>query len=124
MSKTVLVVDDELCICETLCALLEEEGYHCIRASNGREGLAAADQQKPDLVIVDVMMPLMDGRDMVWAMRANGRYSNVPILMMSAARSAPDHEQTGYDAFLQKPFSIEAVLEQVTRLLNRAVRPS
>jgi CheY-like chemotaxis protein len=121
--KTVLIVDDEPAILETLASVLEDEGYRCLRAEDGKEGLAAVAQERPDLVISDVMMPGLDGREMLRAMRADPQIRDIPVIVMSAARGLPDIDRLDHDAFLPKPFDIDNMLETVARLVGgRAAR--
>ena len=119
--RTVLVVDDEFGTVEVLVAALEDAGYRLLTAANGRRALERLEENKPDLVISDVMMPLMDGAAMVAAMRANPSFRDIPVIMMSAApESALRRRLDSYEAFLRKPFSIPALLEAVHAVFERA----
>lgn len=123
--RTVLVVDDEFGTVEVLVAALEDEGYRVLTAANGRRGLERLEENKPDLVISDFMMPLMDGPTMVAAMRADPAFRGVPVIMMSAApEDALRKHMDGYDAFLRKPFRIPALLQAVAAILARAPGPT
>lgn len=122
--RTVLVVDDEFGTVEVLVAALEDTGYRVLTAANGRRGLERLEENKPDLVISDFMMPLMDGAAMVAAMRANPSFRDIPVIMMSAAPEAALRKRLdGYEAFLRKPFRIGALLEAVRRVFERASAP-
>ncbi len=112
----VLVVDDELAIAETLCDLLDSVGHRAIAAGNGREGVKAFEAEKPELVVSDVMMPQLDGREMVRAIRSTERGKGVPIILMSAARDAGRDATIGHDLFLPKPFDLGVFLGHVERL--------
>jgi two-component system response regulator VicR len=68
--KTILVVDDEYALVESITELLQEEGYRVVSAGNGRDGLAMLQKEKPDLVLVDFMMPIADGKELVGGMRS------------------------------------------------------
>ena len=119
--RTVLVVDDEFGTVEVLVAALEDSGYRVLTAPNGRRALERLEENKPDLVISDFMMPLMDGAAMVMAMRANPSFRDIPVVMMSAAPEAALRKHLdGYDAFLRKPFRIPALLEIVRSVFERA----
>jgi CheY-like chemotaxis protein len=117
--KTILVVDDEYAIVEALAALLADEGYRVVTAMNGHEGLTRLAGDVPDLVLLDVMMPVLDGRAMLKAIRENELWSQIPVVMMSAAPKGSFGPQgtADYDAFLHKPFGVAALLETITRLL-------
>lgn len=119
--RTVLVVDDEFGTVEVLVAALEDEGYRVLTAANGRRALERLEENKPDLVISDFMMPLMDGAALVAAMRANPAFRDIPVVMMSAAPEAALRKRLdGYEAFLRKPFRIPALLEVVRSFFGRA----
>jgi CheY-like chemotaxis protein len=117
--RTVLVVDDEFGTVEVLVAALEDAGYRVLTAANGRRALERLEENKPDLVVSDFMMPLMDGAALVAAMRANPEFQDIPIIMMSAAPEAALRKQLeGYEAFLRKPFRVAALLELIAATLN------
>src|SRR5579885_1072524 len=82
--KTILVVEDEFAIADMLSSLLEDEGYRVILASNGQEGLARLAETRPNTVLCDVMMPIMDGRQLRKTMKADPSFKDVPIVLMSA----------------------------------------
>ena len=116
--KTVLVVDDEDGIVGVLAAILEDAGYRVRTASNGRQALDSVERERPDLVLSDFMMPLVDGAQLGCALRAEPRWANIPVVMMSAV---PEEllraEFDGYAAFLRKPFDIAGLLEAVAGAL-------
>jgi CheY-like chemotaxis protein len=117
--RTVLVIDDEYGIVEVLVLALEDQGYRVLSAADGREGLERLTETRPDLVLLDFMMPRMDGPAMAHAMRADPTYSDIPIVMMSAVGEAPIRSRfTGYAAFLRKPFRIQAALDLVATLIG------
>jgi len=122
--RTVLVVDDEFGTVEVLVAALEDAGFRVLTAPNGRRALERLEENKPDLVISDFMMPLMDGAAMVVAMRANPSFRDIPVVMMSAAPEAALRKHLdGYVAFLRKPFRIPSLLEIVRSVFERAPDP-
>jgi CheY-like chemotaxis protein len=114
--KTILVVEDEWAILEVVVEVLENEGYYCVHAVNGKEGLERLEETKPDLVLLDVMMPVLDGREMLRRLRADPRFQDTPVILMSAGGGIP--EQTGPTTFLQKPFGLDRLLAVVARLLD------
>ena len=117
--RTILVVDDEFGTVEVLVAALEDEGYRVLTAANGRRALERLEENKPDLVISDFMMPLMDGAALVTEMRSNALYRDIPVVMMSAApESALRQHLDGYVAFLRKPFRIPVLLGVVRSTLG------
>jgi CheY-like chemotaxis protein len=117
--KTILIVDDELANAEVLSLILEEEGYRVFCASNGRHGLERIDEVRPDLVMLDYMMPVMDGAAMGAALRSNPQTEHIRILMNSSlSEGAVRAHFGGYDAFLRKPYNIDAALATIARLLD------
>lgn len=117
----VLVVDDEFGTVEVLVAALEDAGYRVLTAANGRRALERIEENKPDLVVSDFMMPLMDGATLVQAMHSNPEYRDIPVIMMSAAPEAALRKHLdGYAAFLRKPFRLQALLELISAIFARA----
>lgn len=111
--KRLLVVDDELAILEALQEVLSSEGYAVSTASNGAEGLLRAAEHPPDLVLLDLMMPVMDGWEMLRRMQEDPQLQRVPVIIMSAGRVSPS-ELNGLH-FLAKPFDLERLLVLVER---------
>ena len=116
--QTILVVDDEFGAIEVVTTALEDEGYRVLSAANGRHGLERLSEGTVDLVVIDFMMPLLDGTAMARAMREDPVHRNIPIIMMSAVGESIVRERfDGYAAFLRKPFRLNALVEAVHRIL-------
>lgn len=121
---TVLVVDDEFGIGELLEALLEDEGHRAITAMNGRHALERMADAKPDLIISDLMMPVMDGAGLLRAIRENPEFRGIPFALMCALPEANITDRiSGYDAFLRKPFKLAEISGMVERLLANRGEP-
>lgn len=119
--KTILIVDDELANAEVLASILSDEGYRVVCAANGRQGLDRVADSHPDLVVLDVMMPVMNGVQMGEALRGDPARTHIKILMSTSLREPAVREQfTAYDAFLRKPFSADAVLRSIQQLIGPA----
>ncbi len=117
--KTILIVDDELGNAEVLSLILEDEGYRVFCAANGRDGLDRVREVNPDLVVLDFMMPVMNGAEMGEALRALPTGGDVKILMNSSLPEASVSERfPAYDAFLRKPYSIDLALKVIEQLLG------
>lgn len=117
--KTILLVEDEFGIAGVLRLILEDEGYRVFVAPNGRQALAQLAANPPDLVVTDLMMPLMDGAELGRAVRADPAHSHIPIVIMSAAlEDALRKRFDGYDVFLRKPFDPPVLLDIIARRLG------
>jgi CheY-like chemotaxis protein len=115
----VLVVDDEVGIVDVVEAILADEGYRIITAFDGKQGLARLSQERPDVILLDLMMPILSGAEMLRAMAAEPAYQRIPVIMMSSLGEDVIAERCkGYAAFLRKPFRAAAVLSAVARVLG------
>ena len=124
-SKTVLLVDDEPTLVATLKYNLEREGYRVVTASDGEKALSAARADRPDLIILDLMLPVMDGLEVCRILR---RETSQPILMLTARGEEVDKVvglELGADDYVTKPFGMRELLARVRALLRRtnAVEP-
>ncbi len=117
--KTILIVDDELDIVEAVKSILEEERYRVLTCGNGREALQCLRQSKPDLAILDIMMPVMNGYETIKAIRQQPQLEGLPILIMSAIHPSVVTREYSWAGFLKKPFSLRELMDQVHRLAPR-----
>jgi len=115
--KTVLVVDDKLSIVTAWKRVLQLEGYRVVTASNGREGLVAANEEKPDLIITDRSMPIMDGVELCRHLKLEREFARIPVILTSADPLDPG-DIAVWDEFWLKPVSIEMLIASVQRLLD------
>jgi DNA-binding response OmpR family regulator len=124
-TKTILLVDDDLDILSALRTILETWGYRVVTAKDGNEGLAAAEREAPDLVLVDMMMPKKSGFLVLETIK-NRQGNNPPVIMMTAnagGRHRAYAEVLGVDDYLHKPFDLKALLAAVRRLCPLPGRP-
>ncbi|SEF68964.1 two-component system, OmpR family, alkaline phosphatase synthesis response regulator PhoP [Caloramator fervidus] len=120
--EKILIIDDELHIIELLKYNLEANGYKAFYALNGKEGLRLASEKKPDLILLDVMLPEMDGFDVCKEIKKNEDTSNIPIIMLTAKSEEFDKIlglELGADDYITKPFSIRELLARVKAVLRR-----
>jgi CheY-like chemotaxis protein len=116
---TVLVVDDEFGIVDVLETILTDEGYRVLTACNGKQGLVRLSEEKPAVILMDFMMPILGGGDMLRAMAAEPAYQRIPVIVMSSLREeAVAQRCKGYAAFLHKPFRAAAVLSAIAFVLG------
>jgi two-component system KDP operon response regulator KdpE len=122
--RKILIVDDESGLRELVRINLEHEGYGVLQAENGVQGLAQVREQQPDLVIMDVMMPEMDGWETCKKLR---EFSQVPVLMLTARVQSQDIVtglDSGADDYLLKPFNMDELMARVRALLRRVPSPN
>ena len=120
MNETILVVDDEPKIVQLARDYLEKNGFKVLSSGNGQQALAITRQERPDLIVLDLMLPGMDGLDVCRAIR---RESDVPIIMLTARAEEADELiglELGADDYITKPFSPRALVARVRALLRRA----
>ena len=121
MAKTILAVDDERAIVRLVQVNLERHGYKVETAFDGREALEKIAAKRPDLVVCDVMMPYMDGFEVLKRLRQNPETRDLPFIMLTA--KAMDHDifqgwQNGVDCYLTKPFNPNELLAFVQRIFE------
>ena len=116
--RSLLIVDDEFGLADATADLLAEAGYDVALALNGKLGLANLAARPADLVLTDLMMPVMDGAEMIRRMRADPALAHIPAILMTAlAEALPVGAEALHDAVLLKPFSVAELLAAVHRLL-------
>ncbi|MFN2189062.1 MAG: response regulator transcription factor, partial [Candidatus Promineifilaceae bacterium] len=120
MNQLILVVDDEVNLVKVVRGYLEQEGYRVVTASNGREALFVARESHPDLIILDLMMPVMDGLSF---MREYVREGSAPVIALTAKVDETDKVlglELGADDYVTKPFSPRELVARVRAVLRRA----
>jgi CheY-like chemotaxis protein len=118
--KTILVADDDCVNLELTCAILEGGGFAVVPANDGREVLDTIESVRPDLLLLDIQMPRVDGFGVVTRLRKDQRYANLPIIATSASAMSGDKAlalSRGFDAYVEKPFEIAGLLEVLNRYL-------
>jgi two-component system chemotaxis response regulator CheY len=114
-SPLVLVVDDDPDILDAICDILEGEGYRVARARHGVEALQRVDQETPAIILLDLMMPVMDGLAFAQILRQRPS-PRIPIVVISADGNAQKAAAVGAQGYLAKPFDIDALLSQVSHM--------
>ena len=118
-ARTVLVVDDDPDIRGFISLALGMDGYEVREARNGRDALDKASGQQPDLILLDLQMPVMDGWQFIGACRADQVCSDVPIVIMSAGHRVGEAGKLGATAFLAKPFDMDDLSQVVGDIAER-----
>jgi len=116
--QTILVVEDDQSITDIVSDILIDVGHRVITASNGREALARLQSEHPNLIISDVMMPVMDGRELCQRLHAHPQHSSIPIVLVSAVYNARELVDCKHVAFIKKPFDVEELIGTVSATLG------
>jgi len=123
MSKNkILVVDDEVDLVETLRFPLEIEGFDVLVSYNGEDALNKARKENPDLILLDLMLPKLDGYKVCRLLKFDERYKHIPILMLTAKTQQKDKlmgQETGADEYITKPFEIDELMKKIKAYLNK-----
>jgi CheY-like chemotaxis protein len=121
--RSILIVDDEFGLAEMLREMLRERGYEVTLAINGRLALDILGERSIDLVITDMMMPVMDGSELATAMRKSELHRRIPIVMMTSLPTAVPQRSGLYDAVLRKPFTPDLLLMTMHACFDRKPDP-
>src|SRR4030066_381722 len=120
--KKILLVDDEVDLVETVRFPLEMEGYHVLVSYNGEDALNQARKENPDLILLDLMLPKLDGYKVCRLLKFDERYKHIPILMLTAKTQEKDKmlgAETGADEYITKPFDIDDLVEKIKGYLSK-----
>lgn len=120
--KKILVVDDEVDLVKTIQFALELEGYKVLVSYNGEDALNQARKENPDLILLDIMLPKLDGYKVCRLLKFDEQYKHIPILMMTAKTQEKDKlmgKETGANEYITKPFDMEELMEKVKTYLNK-----
>ncbi len=120
MAKVILIVEDEPSNLKLVQDLLQLSGYETIEATDGKQGVVLARTRKPDLILMDIMMPKMDGLEATRILKADAGTRNIPVLALTSQAMKGDKErilQAGCDGYLTKPIDIHELREKVAEYL-------
>jgi len=121
-AKKILIVEDEPVVVSVLTTRLEALGYEIIVAIDGEEALQKTEKEKPDLIILDIMLPKMDGFRVCRILKYDGRYKNIPIIVLTARSQEKDKEvgmDVGADVYITKPYKAEELIDAVEKYLKK-----
>ncbi len=119
--KRILIIEDEIEMVKLLRMRLEANGYDVLVAGDGQEGLDMAKREKPDLIILDLMLPKMDGFKVCGLIKSDTKYSHVPIIILSARGHESDVatcKELGAEVYITKPFEPRELLAKINSLLK------
>ena len=122
MGKTILIVEDEPRNMKLLHDLLQRFGYEIIEASDGEQGVKIAGEKIPDLILMDIMMPKMDGLEATRIIKADEKTKHIPIIALTSYAMKGDREKTieaGCDGYIAKPIDIKEVLKAIEHFLTK-----
>jgi len=120
--KKILVVDDEADLVETVRFPLEMDGFTVLVSYNGEDALNQARKEKPDLILLDLMLPKLDGYKVCRLLKFDEKYKHIPILMLTAKTQEKDKllgKETGADEYITKPFDIAELMKKVKAYLQK-----
>jgi len=119
--KKILVVDDEVDLVKTIQFYLELEGYQVLASYNGEDSLNQARKENPDLILLDIMLPKLDGYKVCRLLKFDEKYKHIPILMMTAKTQEKDKligKETGANEYIIKPFDMEELTQMIKAYLK------
>ncbi len=122
--KTILVADDDPVGRELIREILESQGYHVIEAGDGSVALSSIQAAQPDLVLLDIQMPVLDGFGVIQALRRERQFQRLPVFALTAFAMRGDKEKAlaaGFDGYIAKPIDVPAFRELIRQALSRAV---
>ena len=119
-ARTVLIVDDSESICNVLAFLLEKEGYVTHSAYDGERGVEMAREHHPDVILLDIMMPELDGWGVVRRLKGDRETADIPVLALTALRLTDEHvSAAGFEGYLSKPVSTHRLKEEIQRVCGQ-----
>ncbi len=126
MKKKILIIEDELDLCKILTIFFQKKRFDVIIANDGIDGLNKAKQQRPDIIILDLMLPTLCGEEVCREVRKDEAIGDTPIIMLTAKNTDVDTvigKVIGADYYMIKPFEINKLLEEVNKLIAQNVTP-
>src|SRR5262245_46070381 len=125
--QTILIIEDERALVDVLTYNLKKEGLEVLVATDGQEGLRRAQTALPDLIVLDLMLPVIEGLEVCRQLRSGTRTREIPILMLTARSEEVDEIvgfQMGADDYVTKPFKIKPLIQRIKALLRRKKTPA
>ena len=120
--QTILVIDDDVSICKVAQRRLEQEGYRVLTALDGSEGLKVAGSELPNLILLDIMMPIMDGREVLRRLKADPNTKSIPVILLTVIGENEDiyaSIMAGDASYLAKPYDPQQLLDKIRSMLSK-----
>lgn len=127
LGKKVVIVEDTDRIRQILRMALERQGFQVIAANDGRAGYGAVQRERPDLILLDIMMPQMSGLEMLRLMKMDKTLKHIPVVIVSAKAQQADIDRAlslGAAAYIVKPFPLQKILDTITQVLGQGPNPT
>lgn len=125
MAEKILIIDDEEDIVSALSIRLKALGYDVITAYDGMSGLSKSREEKPDLILLDIMLPKLDGYKVCRILKFDEKYRHIPIIMITAKSGELNKkmgEEVGADCYITKPFNSDELTKEISRLLKKETK--
>lgn len=122
MGKVILIVEDDPKIIKLTRDILAVSGYATLEATDGKQGVALAKDKKPDLILMDIQLPIMDGLEAIKILKSDAETKDIPIIALTAYAMKGDEEKmydAGCEEYMTKPFEISTLLKKVAEYLSR-----
>ena len=115
--KRILIVDDSDSICAGIASYLEVNGYEALTAYDGEQGVRIAQRSRPDVILLDIMMPVLDGWEAIRQLKADPQTASIPVLALSALRLSMEQiAAAGFDGYLSKPVPPHRLIDEISRV--------
>lgn len=121
--KRILIIDDEEDLVETMEMALEAHGYSVMTALDGEDGLKKSTQERPDVIVLDIMMPKMNGYQVCWELKNHDETKSLKVIMLTAKTQESDKfwgYETGADEYITKPFEMQELIQKIEELTNQS----
>lgn len=120
--KTILIIEDNIEIRENTTEILELGGYNVITAVDGRDGISVASEFRPDVILCDIMMPYVDGYDVLKDLKKNSSTAGIPFIYVTASAEKSEEKRAremGADGYVRKPFDVQELMDAIEKSLTK-----
>lgn len=121
VQKTILIVDDEKDLVDLMAVMLETQGFVVMKAFSGEEAITKLEEQKPDIILLDIMMPQMSGYEFCQKIKGDDRHKSIPVILVTAKVQSEDQKrgkEAGADGFITKPYEYSQLIQEIQKLIH------